>query len=98
MVALSLLRVGRSRIALYAEGSLTTMNEYISILDLGSSPTVTKRVVMPREEMESPIILVRVEVTIGLGAAPVKARAPVALLGRFVAGVLAAALTEGYGG
>ncbi|RRT73613.1 hypothetical protein B296_00033189 [Ensete ventricosum] len=43
MTAPSLLRVGRLRIALYVKGSLTTMNETITILDLGSSPTVTGR-------------------------------------------------------
>ncbi|RWW00251.1 hypothetical protein GW17_00036786 [Ensete ventricosum] len=42
-------------IALYTDGTLTTMNEIISAFDLSSSLIMTGRVVMPKGEMESPV-------------------------------------------
>ncbi|RZS13361.1 hypothetical protein BHM03_00044931 [Ensete ventricosum] len=51
MMALSLLSVGRPMMV-YADGSSTTMKGTLSIFDLGSSPTMPWRVVVPREEME----------------------------------------------
>ncbi|RWW80555.1 hypothetical protein BHE74_00011085 [Ensete ventricosum] len=48
---------------LYAEGSPTTMNDTISIFDLGSSPTMIGRVVVPTGEMESPINPVKYDAT-----------------------------------
>ncbi|RRT68168.1 hypothetical protein B296_00029338 [Ensete ventricosum] len=62
MTTLSLLSVGRSMMALYADGSLTIMNDTINIFYLGSSFTVTGRVIVPRGEMESPVNLVNVDV------------------------------------
>ncbi|RZS14180.1 hypothetical protein BHM03_00045837 [Ensete ventricosum] len=38
--------------ALYAKGSSTTMNDIINVFVLGSSPTVTGRVVVPAGETE----------------------------------------------
>ena len=61
MTALNLLRVGQPRMTLYAEGSPTTMKVTITVLDLGSSPMVTGKVVVPRGEIESPVNPVRVE-------------------------------------
>ncbi|RWW77803.1 hypothetical protein BHE74_00013998 [Ensete ventricosum] len=40
---------------LYAEGSVTTMNDIKSVFDLGSSPMVTGRAVVPARETESPM-------------------------------------------
>ncbi|RWV97642.1 hypothetical protein GW17_00039557 [Ensete ventricosum] len=53
--ALSLLSVGLPMMALYAEGSATTMNDTISVFDFGSSPMVTERVVVLAGETESPM-------------------------------------------
>ncbi|RRT77563.1 hypothetical protein B296_00014752 [Ensete ventricosum] len=53
--AFSLLSVGQPMMALYTDGSTTTMNGFISVSDLGSSPIVTGKVVVPRGEMESPV-------------------------------------------
>ncbi|RWV92164.1 hypothetical protein GW17_00045488 [Ensete ventricosum] len=47
---ISLLRVGRPMMALYADDSPTTINEIIIVFDLGTSPIV---VVVPRGEIES---------------------------------------------
>ncbi|RRT40263.1 hypothetical protein B296_00057785 [Ensete ventricosum] len=57
--ALSLLSVGLPMMALYAEGSAITMNDTNSVFDLGSSPTVTGRAVVPAGETESPVNPVR---------------------------------------
>lgn len=47
---------------LYAEGSLTTIKVNIIVLDLGSLPMVTHRMVVPRGEAESPVNPIRAEV------------------------------------
>ncbi|RRT78407.1 hypothetical protein B296_00020734 [Ensete ventricosum] len=60
---LSLLSIGRPMLALYVEGSLITMNDTINIFDLGSFPMVTKRVIITKGEMESPMNPVSVDVT-----------------------------------
>ncbi|RRT63994.1 hypothetical protein B296_00006459 [Ensete ventricosum] len=46
--ALSRLRVGRPMMALYADGSLTTINDTSRVFDLGSLPNVTGIVVAPK--------------------------------------------------
>ncbi|RWV90946.1 hypothetical protein GW17_00046810 [Ensete ventricosum] len=48
--------------ALYAEGSSTTMNDTINVFNLGSFPTVTRRVVSTGET-ESPVNPINVDVT-----------------------------------
>ncbi|RRT82971.1 hypothetical protein B296_00002366 [Ensete ventricosum] len=52
---LSLLSVGLPMMALYVEGSTTTTNDTNSVFDLGSSPTVIRRTVIPAGETESPV-------------------------------------------
>ncbi|RRT31930.1 hypothetical protein B296_00053796 [Ensete ventricosum] len=42
-------------IALYADGSLTTINDTSRVFDLGSLPNVTGIVVVPKGETESPV-------------------------------------------
>ncbi|RWW81323.1 hypothetical protein BHE74_00010298 [Ensete ventricosum] len=64
-IALSLLSVGLPMMALYAEGSATTMNDTISVFDFGSSPMVTGRVVVPTGETKSPVNPVSVNFTPG---------------------------------
>ncbi|RWW36742.1 hypothetical protein BHE74_00058211 [Ensete ventricosum] len=54
-IALSLLSVGLPMMALYAEGSATTINDTNSVFNLGSSPTVIGRTVVPAGETESPV-------------------------------------------
>lgn len=51
--ALNLLRTGRLRMMLYADGKLTTMKVTFMVLDFGSCPTVMGRVVVSSGEMES---------------------------------------------
>ncbi|RRT38452.1 hypothetical protein B296_00056779 [Ensete ventricosum] len=65
--ALSLLSVGLPMMALYADGSTTTMNDTNSVFDLGSSPTVTERIVIPAGEIESPVNPPQIFALIGLG-------------------------------
>ncbi|RRT34112.1 hypothetical protein B296_00039620 [Ensete ventricosum] len=48
--------------ALYVEGSATTMNDTNSVFDLGSSPTVTGRTAVPAGETKSPVNPVSVRV------------------------------------
>ncbi|RRT51059.1 hypothetical protein B296_00032985 [Ensete ventricosum] len=55
IIALSLLSVGLPMMALYAEGSATTINDTNSVFDLGSSLTVIGRTVVPTGETESPV-------------------------------------------
>ncbi|RRT31316.1 hypothetical protein B296_00055280, partial [Ensete ventricosum] len=60
--ALSRLRVGRPMMALYADGSLTTINDTSRVFDLGYPSNVTEIVVAPKGETESPVNLVKVDV------------------------------------
>ncbi|RWW35797.1 hypothetical protein BHE74_00059234 [Ensete ventricosum] len=53
--------------ALYAYGSLTTMNGTSWVFDLGSPPNVTGIVVVPMGEMESPVFNLVLKVTAFLG-------------------------------
>ncbi|RRT31269.1 hypothetical protein B296_00053367 [Ensete ventricosum] len=57
--ALSRLRVGRPMMALYTDGSLTTMNDTSRVFDLGSPPNVTGIVVAPKGETESPVFVMQ---------------------------------------
>ncbi|RWV99053.1 hypothetical protein GW17_00038065 [Ensete ventricosum] len=62
-IALSLLSIGRSMMTLYVEGSPTMMNDTINVFNLGSSPIVIGRVIVPIGKIESPVNLVNVDVT-----------------------------------